>query len=80
MTKIYEAIKNLPDNPDTKVIWVCYNEAMTNSARALISVIKGENYLEQCDIVSRDKLDPSDGNVRIYYSPDLYDHIGNGSN
>ena len=80
MSGIYEAIERLPDNPANKIIWVCYNEAMTKSARALISLIKGEDYLRNCDVVSRDNLDPNEPNVSVYYSPDLYDHIGNGAN
>lgn len=81
MDKIYDSIKNLPDDPDTPIYWVCYNDDMINGAKKLISLIKGETYLEKCHIVSRNKFDvPLSGNHRIYYSPDLLDHIGNGAN
>lgn len=79
--KIYEAIESLPDNPNEEIAWVCYNEDMTKGAAELIKLIKGEDYLDHCKVVSRDKFDiPLNFRGMIYYSPDLLDHIGNGAN
>lgn len=79
--KIYEAIRNLPDDPDGPIYWVCYNEDMELSAIQLIKLIKGEEYLAKCRVVSKNKFDvPSEPRCIIYYSPDLLDHVGNGAN
>lgn len=82
MNKIYEAIRRLPDEPKHKVVWVTYNEDMKVCASTLIKLLKGEHYLDHCLVVSREKfnIDDGDDDDVIYYSPDLYDHIGNGAN
>ena len=79
--KIFEAIERLPDDPDTNIVWVCYNEDMKAGATKLIKLLKGEDCLNHCRVVSREKFDvPLSGSHRIYYSPDLYDQVGNGAN
>ena len=79
--KIFEAIERLPDDPDKDIVWVCYNEDMKAGAIKLIELIRGKEYLEHCKIVSRENFDvPLNGSYRIYYSPDLYDLVGNGAN
>ena len=81
MNNIYEAIKRLPDDPDMNVIWVTYNEDMKKTAIQLISLLKGERYMDRCRVVSRDNFEvPVVGSHLIYYSPDLLDHMGNGAN
>lgn len=79
MSKLFEVIKSLPDEPERKIIWVAYNSNMALGAANLMKLIKGEDYVDSVIFVSRDELDPNlEGD--IYYSPDLYDHIGNGAN
>lgn len=85
MSKIYDAIQRLPDNPVGKVIWVCYNEDMKVGATDLIKLLKGEHYIKKCDVISRDYLkeniiSQAGKPLQIYYSPDMMDHIGNGAN
>lgn len=78
--KIYDAIKNLPDDPKEPIYWVCYNEDMIAGAEKMISLIKGESYLDKCQVITRNKSEIPESNSQIYYSPDLHDHIGNGAN
>ena len=76
---VFKTIKNLPDNPQEKITWVCYNQDMKKSASHLIGLLKGERYLANVEIVTREELDAT-RNKNVYYSPDLFDHLGNGSN
>ena len=79
--KIFEANERLPDDPDTNIVWVCYNEDMKLGAIKLIKLLKGENYMQHCQVVSKEKFKvPNDFKGIIYYSPDLYDQVGNGAN
>lgn len=84
MNKVYEAIRSLPDNPDTDIIWICYNEDMKRGAEDLIKLLKGEHYMDRCKVVARGDevytIDHDPIKAVYYYSPDLFDHIGNGAN
>lgn len=78
MSKLYKVIESLPDEPDKKIVWVSYNSDMSAGAKELFRLIKGEAYADNVIFVTRDEVGTVEGN--IYYSPDLYDHIGNGAN
>lgn len=81
MNRIREVIESLPDQPKREIAWVCYNDHMIESARDMIVEIKGEEYLKNCRIISKETFDlPLNYAGDIYYSPGLYNYLGNGAN
>lgn len=78
--KVYNAIKNLPENPSKRIYWIVYNNDMIEHTESLISELKGEDYLNKFVTVVA-KSDPSKDRTKgsVYFDPGLLDLIGNGN-
>jgi hypothetical protein len=79
MNKTELVIESLPDLPTEKLTWVCYNKDMIKHTKELICSIKGVGYLKFIDVVPYNSRKHNLAKT-TYMDPNLYDHIGNGSN
>jgi len=81
MTKTYELINKLPENPEQLITWIVYNKDMIKSAETLISQIRGEEYMNKVEVVSLGDEDvrKNKNPLSVYLDPQLFNYIGNGN-
>jgi len=81
MTKTYELINKLPENPEQLITWIVYNKDMIKSAETLISQIRGEEYMNKVEVVSLGDKDvrKNKNPLSVYLDPQLFNYIGNGN-
>lgn len=81
MTKTYELINKLPENPEQLITWIVYNKDMIKSAETLISQIRGEEYMNKVEVVSLGDEDvrKNKNPLNVYLDPQLFNYLGNGN-
>lgn len=81
MTKTYELINKLPENPEQLITWIVYNKDMVKSAERLISQLRGEAYLKNIEVVSLgdSSVKRNKNPQNVYLDPQLYYYVGNGN-
>lgn len=80
-----ENIRNLPDNPTKRIVWVVYNANMISMTESTIISIKGQEYFDKYVTVvasqqGRIDIEEQDVGAHIYFDPHLHSLIGNGYN
>lgn len=74
-----KAILALPSDPHDLIFWVVYNEDMAAGIEEDFIRLRGAQYVhENIHITTREYLQ-SDATI-IYYDPELFNHMGNGTN
>lgn len=84
MNDIESAILRIPENIEANVVWVCYNKDMISQNKQMIEKLRGEEFSSKILVVSCEEVDETLrkklGTAKVYYSPDVFSHRGNGAN
>lgn len=77
MKQTYDLINRLPENPNTKLTWVVYNDDMIEPAKILIAQLRGPDYVKNVNVVSVGSQ--IDKFSKVYLDPQLHNYLGNGN-